>query len=52
MLPWQPFVINVLKNEKAKKLAYLAGYQLDLAQIWYKGVVLNSKSKTSNKNLI
>ena len=37
VLPWQPFVMNVLQDRKVNKLAYLAGYWLDLAQIWYRG---------------
>ena len=35
-----------------KKIAYLAGYSLDLTQIWYRGVFLDSKSKINNKILI
>ena len=46
MLPWQPFVMNALRNRKVKKLAYFAGYWLDLHQIRYKRYfwILNSKS--------
>ena len=34
MLPWKPFVMYVSRNRNGKKLAYLPGYCLDLAQIW------------------
>ena len=45
---WQPFVMNVLRNKKVKKLAYLAGYWFDLAQIWCREYfwILNLKSAT------
>ena len=51
MLPWQPFVMNVTPDRKVKKLAYLPGYWSDLAQIWCKGVFLDSKSKINKKFL-
>ena len=46
------FVMNVLWNRKVKKLAHLPGYWLDLAQIWCRGVFLDSKSKINNKIFI
>ena len=51
MWPWQPFVMNVLRSRKVKKLAYLLGYWLDLAQIWCRGLFLDSISKINNKFL-
>ena len=51
MLAWQPFVLNVSPDGKVKKLAYLAGCWLDLAQIWYGGT-FDSESKTNNKILL
>ena len=39
-------------NGKVNKLAYLAECRLDLAEIWYRRVFLDSKSKTNNKTLI
>ena len=47
---WQPSVVTVYG--KVKKLAYLAGYWLDLAKIRYNGLFLDSKSKINNKILI
>ena len=44
--------MNVSQNRKVKKLAYLPGYWLDLAQIWCKGVFLDSKSKINTKIFI
>ena len=40
------FVMTVSWNRKVKKLACLARYWLDLAQIWYRGYfwILNPKS--------
>ena len=40
------FVMNVSRNRKMKKLAYLPGYWLDLAQIWCRGYfwIVNPKS--------
>ena len=35
VMPRQPFVINVSRNGDVKKLTDLAGYWLNLAQIWY-----------------
>ena len=35
-----------------KKLAYLPGYWFDLAQIWCRGVFLDSKSKINQKTFI
>ena len=35
-----------------KKLASFPRYWLDLAQIWCKGVFLDSKSKINNKSFI
>ena len=53
MLQWQLFLMNVAWNGKAEKRAYcFTGYWLDLAQIWYRVVFLDSKSKTNNKILI
>ena len=52
VLPWHTFVINVSRNGKVKKLAYLVGCWLDLAQIWNRGVFLDSESKINDKNLI
>ena len=51
VLSWQPCVMNVSPNGKVKKLVYLAGYWLDLAQIWYRGEFLDSESKSNNKFL-
>ena len=42
VIRWQHFVMNVSQNGKVKKLAYLAGYWLDLVQIWYRGVLFDS----------
>ena len=39
----------VSRNKKGKKIAYLPGYWLDLAQIWCRGVFLDSKYKINNK---
>ena len=46
MLSWQPFVMNVSRDRKVKKVAYLPGYWLDPAQIWCRGYfwILNPKS--------
>ena len=44
--------MNVLQNRKVKKLAYLPGYWLDLAQIWCRGVFLDFKFKINNKTFI
>ena len=45
MLPWQPFVMNVSRNRKMKKLAYFPRYCLDLAHL-VQGIffILNPKS--------
>ena len=42
---YQPFVTKVSQDRKVKKLAYLPGYWLDLAEIWCRWVFLDSKSK-------
>ena len=39
-------------NRKVKKLAYLVGYCLALAQIWCRGKFLDYKSKINNKIFI
>ena len=46
--------MNMLWNRTMTKLAYLAGYWLDLAQSWCEGggVFLDSKSKINNKDFI
>ena len=36
--------MNLLQDRKVKKLAYLPEYWLDVAQIWCRGVFLDSKS--------
>ena len=46
------FVMNVSRDRKVKKLAYLPGYWLDLAQIWCWGLFLDSKSKINKKFFI
>ena len=43
--------MNVSRDRKVKKLAYLPRYWLDLAQIWCRGVFLDSKSKIKKKIL-
>ena len=43
--------MNLLGDRKVKKLAYLPEYWLDLAQIWCRGVFLDSKSKINKKFL-
>ena len=45
-------LMNVSRNRKVKKLAYLPGYWLDLAQIGCIGVFSDSKSKINNKIFI
>ena len=44
------FVMNVSRNRKVKKLAYLPGYWLDLAQIWCSRVATNLKNSGNLKN--
>ena len=37
VLPWQPFVMNLWRTGKVRRLAYLAGYFSDLVQICFEG---------------
>ena len=44
--------MNVSQNRKMKKLAYFLRYWLDLAQIWCRGLFLDSKFKINDKIFI